>query len=263
MDKLEKALEKARQLRQGAEGAAPTAAETATAEMLPQMPVQADASNIFSLSNKLDEQRIIALHTRNPQADMYRMLRTKVLQIMKQNNFRTLAITSPNYGDGKTTTSINLALSLALDVKQTVLLVDLDLRKPNLHAFLSGNSDVGLSNYLVHNTPLQDCMVRPAVERLNTLPAGPAMEHSSEILGSPKMAGLARELRTRYPDRIVIYDMPPVLAQDDSIAFTPHVDAVLVVINNGVTKTDEVKQCLDSLAKANVIGTVLNNTRWL
>ena len=200
-------------------------------------------------------------HTRNPQADVFRMLRTKVMQIMKQNNLRTLAITSPNYGDGKTTTALNLSLSLALDVKQTVLLVDLDLRKPNLHDFLNKDPEVGISNYLLKDTPLQDCLVRPPIERLNTLPAGPSMEHSSELLASPKMAGLARELKTRYPDRIVIYDMPPVLAQDDSIAFLPHVDAVLLVIRDGITKVDEVKQCLESLSKTNVIGTVLNNSR--
>src|SRR6202000_1064512 len=102
-------------------------------------------------------------------------------------------------------------------------------------------------------------MVRPSFDRLNPLPAGPAIDYSSEILGSPKMTALANELRERYPDRMIIYDMPPVLAQDDSIAFMPNVEAVLLVIRDGVTTVDEVKQCIDSLAKANVIGTVLND----
>jgi capsular exopolysaccharide synthesis family protein len=262
MDRLEKALEKARHQREmgGGEirsGFGTKARSTAVPE-LPSIPATPEASLI---EEQLEHYRIIARHTRSPQADVFRMLRTKILHIMTQSNYRTLAITSPNYGDGKTTIALNLALSLALDVKQTVLLVDLDLRKPNLHDFLNKDPHVGLSNYLMKDTPLQDCMVRLPIDRLNTLPAGPPLEHSSEILGSPKMAALARELKARYADRIIIYDMPPVLAQDDPIAFLPNVDAALLVIGNGITRVDEVKQCLDALAKANVIGTVLNNSR--
>jgi Mrp family chromosome partitioning ATPase len=91
------------------------------------------------------------------------------------------------------------------------------------------------------------------------LPAGKLLENSSETLGSPKMAALAQELKSRYPDRFIIYDMPPILAQDDSIAFLPHVDAVLLIIQDGVTRKHEIKRCLDALEHANVVGMVLNN----
>jgi Mrp family chromosome partitioning ATPase len=154
---------------------------------------------------------------------------------------------------------VNLALSLALDVKQTVLIVELDFRKQNLPSYMGIDPQVGLRDYLLHNTPIKDCLVRPSFDRVSILPAGKPLDFSSEMLGSPKMAALANELKTRYPDRMVIYDMPPVLAQDDSIAFLPHVDAVLVVVRDGVTRVEEVKQSLDALAKANVIGTVLND----
>jgi protein-tyrosine kinase len=261
MDRLEKALEKARQSRQNNGGEIQSSFGARVGSMaMPAVPVISSSPEMTSIEEQLDQHRIIARQTRSPQADVFRMLRTKILHIMSQANYRTLAITSPNYGDGKTTIAMNLALSLALDVKQTVLLVDLDLRKPNLYSFMSKDPTVGLSNYLLNDTPLHECMVRPPIDRLNTLPAGPSLDHSSEILGSPKMAALARELKMRYPDRMVVYDMPPVLAQDDPIAFLPHVDAVLLVINDGVTRVDEVKQCLESLAKANVIGTVLNNS---
>jgi len=209
----------------------------------------------------LERHRILAHHPRTQEADVFRMLRTQILQIMNKSGFRTLAITSPNYGDGKTTIALNLAVSIALDLKQTVLLADLDLRKPNLYEYMGMDPTVGLSNYLLRNVPLHECMVRPAFDRLNTLPAGPPLDYSSEILGSPKMAALAYELKMRYPDRLIIYDMPPVLAQDDSIAFMPHVDAVLMVVRDGVTRVHEVKQCLDRLAGANVIGIVLNDAR--
>jgi protein-tyrosine kinase len=229
---------------------------------LPSHALSGHASKTFEVDEtQLERNRILAHHPRTQEADIFRILRTQILQIMNKSGFRTLAITSPNYGDGKTTIALNLAVSIALDLKQTVLLADLDLRKPSLCHFLGMDSTVGLSNYLLRDAPLHECLVRPAFDRLNTLPAGPPLDYSSEILGSPRMAALARELKTRYADRMIIYDMPPVLAQDDSIAFMPHVDAVLMVVRDGVTRVSEVKRCLDSLASANVIGVVLNDAR--
>ena len=207
---------------------------------------------------QMDNNRIRAHHSRSPEADVYRLLRTQVLQIMKKSNFRTLAITSPRYGDGKTTVAINLGISIALDLKQTVLMVDLDLRKPSLSPYLGLPQRMGLSDHLLNNIPIADCLTRLPFERITTLSAGTPVDNSSELLGSPKMIALAQELKTRYADRMIIYDMPPALEQDDPLAFLPQVDAVLVVVRDGVTKTDDLKRCLNSLADANIIGTVLN-----
>jgi capsular exopolysaccharide synthesis family protein len=258
MDRLEKALEKARQQRNTGtfiapdRGMAPVRNGTIPPPSVSGVPADIEAN--------LGRHRILAHRMRSPEADIFRILRTQVLQVMNKSGFRTLAITSPNYGDGKSTISVNLAMSIALDLKQTVLLVDLDLRKPNLYEFLGLEPTLGLSSHLLNNAPLQDCLVRPPFERLSVLPAGPALDNSSEVLASPKMAAVAHELKSRYSDRIVIYDMPPALAQDDPIAFLPHVDAALMVIRDGVTRVDEIKRCLDALAGANVIGTVLNNS---
>lgn len=269
MDRLEKALEKARQQRNniGASFASHVRAAFgpgATPNKLHSLgAVPATAPSLMTVEEaQFEQHRILAHRTRSAEADIFRILRTQILQIMQKSGLRTLAITSPNYGDGKTTISLNLAMSIALDLKQTALLVDLDLRKPNLQEFLGLSPDIkGLSDYLTADVPIPQCLVRLSFDRLSVLPAGKPLEHSSEVLGSPKMAALAQELKSRYPDRIIIYDMPPTLAQDDSIAFLPHTDAVLMVVRDGVTRTDEVKRCLDSLSNANVIGTVLNNAR--
>jgi capsular exopolysaccharide synthesis family protein len=250
MDKLEKALEKARQQR----NAEPRRAMP-QGKILPSFP----PSDVTIDEEYLERNRIIAYRNRSAEADLFRILRTQVLQTMSKLNFKTLAITSPNYGDGKTTIALNLAVSIALDLKQTVLLADLDLRKPAVHAYLGLRPAFGLTDYLIHDTPLPDCMVRLPFDRLAMLPAGKLLENSSETLGSPKMAALADELKSRYPDRFIIYDMPPLLAQDDPIAFLPHVDAVLLIVQDGVTRKHEIKRCLDVLEHANVIGTVLNN----
>lgn len=259
MDKLEKALEKARKQR---------GAETTTERSAPRINARAERTDskvdISSsrlppdMEAKLEANRIVAHRTRSVEADAFRILRTQVLQTMNKQGWKTLAITSPNYGDGKTTIALNLAISIAQDLKQTVLLVDLDLRKPCVHDYLGLEADYGLTDYLTGQAELPYCLQRLPFERLSVLPAGNRADHSSEILGSPQMAALADELKSRYPDRLIIYDMPPILAQDDPLAFLPHVNAALLVVREGATKTDEIKRSLDILEPANVIGTVLN-----
>jgi protein-tyrosine kinase len=253
MDRLEKALEKARQQRKLA--ITPSSPSLAKEERttLPSI------GYITLDETQLERHRIIAHRTRCREADIFRILRTQVLQAMGKSNFKTLAITSPHYGDGKTTIALNLAMSIALDSKQTVLLVDLDLRKPSLHRYLNIDPKKGLTDFLLDQASVSDCMMRLHLERLVILPSKTILEKSSEVLGSPKMAALANELRTRYQDRLIIYDMPPLLAQDDTIAFLPHVDAALLVVRDGVTKTHEIKRCVDILANTHIIGTVLNN----
>ncbi len=258
MDKLEKALQKARSLRQtqhplSSFGANVPAGVTVALDKVPvgTTPLSAET---------LEDNRILAHRTKSPEADLFRILRAQVLQTMNKHGFRTLAVTSPNYGEGKTTISTNLAISIALDMKQTVLLVDLDLRKPCVHKYLGMEPACGLTDYLSGSATLPECLMRLPFERLSSLPAGRGLDHSSETLGSPQMAALAAELKSRYPDRLVIYDMPPLLAQDDPLTFLPHVDAALLVVQDGVTKTEDVKRSLEVLEHANVIGTVLNNS---
>jgi Mrp family chromosome partitioning ATPase len=118
---------------------------------------------------------------------------------------------------------------------------------------------VGLSDYFLRDVPVPECLVKPAFDRLVVLPISEPLDNSSEMLGSPKMAALAHELKTRYSDRIVIYDMPPLLTQDDTIAFLPYVDGVLLVVRDGKTQTEDVTKCMNALGDANLLGTVLNN----
>jgi protein-tyrosine kinase len=260
MDKLAKALSKARAERDTGMPSTPPRGR-ATPHIAPADLTQIIAGNVVNINEiTLDNNRIVAHRVRSKEADTFRILRTQVLQAMTQHGMRTLGITSPNYGDGKTTISINLALSIALDLNQTVLLVDLDLRKPNVLEYLGLAMPLGITDYFLNDTPIADCMVRPSFDRLAVLPAGRVMEHSSEVLGSPKIAALAEELRTRYPDRIIIYDLPPILAQDDPLVFLPNVDGVLLVVNEGVTRTSDLKASLRALTHAQVIGTVLNHS---
>jgi capsular exopolysaccharide synthesis family protein len=206
----------------------------------------------------LRDHRVVAALHDEPIADAYRILRTAVLQRMRAHGWSSLAITSPADGAGKTLTAVNLAISLAREVNHTVLLADLDLRRPRLHSYFSDRPVPGISDYLLDGMPLGNILLNPGIDRLVVLPGREPIPHSSEILSAPRMVELAKELQTRYPERIVIYDMPPVLACDDVMAFGPNVDAVLLVVEEGGTAKEELKRALEVLEGMNVIGTVLN-----
>ncbi len=207
----------------------------------------------------LDEHHVVAYKTRSKEADVFRFLRTQVLRSMNELGLRTIAISSPRYGDGKTTTSANLAVGISQDIKRTTLVVDLDLRSPSLAGVFGIEPKVGLTDYLADRATVRDCLVRPPFERISIFPAGRPIDQSSETLGSPQMGKLAKELKERYDDRFIIYDMPPLLEQDDPLVFLPHVDAFLLVVRQGVTTFDDIKRSLDILNTAKVLGVVLND----
>jgi len=141
---------------------------------------------------------------------------------------------------------------------QTVLLVDANLNNPMIHTLLDINATEGLGDYLLHDQPVSELLINPSLERMVVLPAGQPVFNSTEILRSPKMVDLVDELKHRYPSRIIIFDMPPLLSQADALSFSPYVDGVLLVIEEGRTKKDELKQAVDLLKNVNILGSVFN-----
>jgi len=204
------------------------------------------------------DNRLIAAVPGHELKDAYRMLRTRVLQTLRENHWTSLAVTGPASGCGKTLTAINLAINLAMEVTHTVLLVDLDLRKPSVHGYFGYQPELGLSDYLKGDVPLHKILFTPSIERLVVLPGREPIENSSEMLRSPKMVALVNEIKHRYPDRLVVFDLPPILAADDALAFAPYTDAMLLVAEAGGTSRDDLQKALEVLKGAPVIGTVLN-----
>lgn len=215
--------------------------------------------SLSEFEQALDLNHIISHRSSSKDADVFRFLRTQILQTMNKHGYKTLAISSPRYSDGKSTIASNLSVSIAQDLKQTVLLVDVDLRNPSLSKYNGIEPKKGLTDFLAGEATVEECLVRMPFKRFSVFPAGHAVEKSSETLGSPQMEKLAEELKSRYTDRFIIYDMPPLLEQDDPLVFLPHVDCFLLVVREGVTTTDEIKRSLDILAPAKVIGVVLNS----
>ncbi len=208
----------------------------------------------------LEQNRLVAALPGHELTDVYRILRTRVLQSLNSNQWNSLAITSPATGSGKTLTSINLAISLAREVNRTVLLADFDLRSPSIHDYFGYKPDLGLSDYLFHDVPLDEMLFSPSVERLVVLPGRESIHNSSEMLRSPKMVQLVEELKGRYTDRLIIFDLPPILAVDDALAFAPYTDSMLMVAEHGGTQRDDLEKALEILKDTPLIGTVLNKS---
>jgi Mrp family chromosome partitioning ATPase len=207
----------------------------------------------------LERNRIINPTSTEPAASAFRMLRTQVLQRMDANGWRSLAIFSPGREDGKTTTAINLAVSLAAGRLHTVLLVDFDFQQPMIANRLGLAPEHGADDVLLGAAELEDCLYHPeAYDRLVILPARASLANSSEILAGPSGRTLASEIRARYPERIIVYDLPPVLSADDALSFAPLVECGLVVAAEGQTRRNDLVRTIELLAKTSLLGTVLN-----
>jgi protein-tyrosine kinase len=207
----------------------------------------------------LERNRIMNPDAAEPAASAYRMLRTQVLQRLDAHAWRSLAIFSPGAHDGKTTTAINLAVSLASDRLHTVLLVDFDFKRPTLASCLGLTPEFGVDDALTGRARLEDCLYHPeGFDRLVLLPARANLSNSSEILAGPRNRELVAELRTRYPERVIIFDLPPVLHADDALAFAPLVECGLVVASEGRTRRNDLARTIELLNKTPLVGTVLN-----
>jgi protein-tyrosine kinase len=207
----------------------------------------------------LERNRIMNPSASDPAAAAFRMLRTQVLQRMDANGWRTLAIFSPSAHDGKTTTAINLAVSLASDRLHTVLLVDFDFKHPTLAARLGLAPESGADDALSGHARVENCLYHPeGFERLVLLPARATLENSSEILAGPRSREVVGELRARYPERIIIFDLPPVLSADDALSFAPLIECGLVVAAEGRTRRNDLVRTVELLHKTPLVGTVLN-----
>ena len=263
MERIKQALEKAREdrLRTGA----PTVMGGSRAAATPVTQISYSLTRTQDVQkNFLREQRVITGQEKDVAVDAYGMLRTQILQRLNEKNWNALAITSPGNGEGKTLTAINLAISLAQEVTNTVLLVDANLRHPSVHTYFGLTPEKGLSDYLTSDVPLSSLLINPAgIERFVILPGGAPLGNSSEMLSSPKMKQLVEELKERYRSRIVLFDLPPLLSSADALAFSPYVDAALLVLEEGKTSEEEIQRAAELLQNTQLIGTVLNKSRQI
>jgi len=208
----------------------------------------------------LESRRIIAHDVRDPRAKSFDMLRTQVLRTMDSSHWQILAVTSPTPGCGKTLTAVNLALSIARQSDRAVLLVDLDLQKPQVAATLGLTCGTGVLSVVEGRTRLQDALIsaRIAGSRIVVLPTEQPITGSSEWMTSAGMRGMLQTIRREFQSWTVILDMPPVLTGDDVIAVLPQIDCALLVAAAGKSQRSEIEEAARHLASTDVVRLVLN-----
>lgn len=196
-------------------------------------------------------------------ATPFDVLRTRVLLQMRTNNWRRLAITSPGAACGKTMTSLNLAFSLARQPEAYSVLIEMDMRRPSMAKALGLKKQQLFSRVLGGNETLEDHLVRYGTNLAIGTNHRPA-RNPAELLMNPHTGEVLAEIEARYDPTLMIFDMPPMLAGDDTIAFLDQVDCVLLVGAAESTTIKEIDLCEQDIARhTNVLGVALNKCRYL
>ncbi len=208
---------------------------------------------------EVNKRRISMLQPDSYVAEQFRTLRGRIDAIAAQRPIRTVAVTSPMSGEGKTTAAVNLAVVTAMSVGRRVLLIDCDMRKPKVHQTLGLAPDAGLEDVLTDSMSLDEAIVKVEGMNLEVLAVRSRPPNPSELLGSPRMRELVAEVAERY-DRVII-DTPAALGVPDTKAVAELCDGIVLVVRAGVTTHQDVEACLEMLDQRNVIGTVFNGAQ--
>jgi exopolysaccharide/PEP-CTERM locus tyrosine autokinase len=173
-----------------------------------------------------------------------------------------IMVTSALSGEGKTFTSVNLAMSIATELDTTVMLVDADVARPSVLATLGLQPSRGLLDVLLDDAvSLPDVLLRTNVEKLTLLPSGTPHPRATELLASDAMNALLTDISTRYSDRIVIFDSPPLLLTTEARTLAEHMGQIVVVVQAARTTREDVRQALATIEECPVKMLVLNQAR--
>jgi len=225
---------------------------------------------LFIDFSRLSELNFVSLATeRRLISEEYRVIKRKLINnafgplSATLNHPNLILVSSTRPGEGKTFTSVNLALSIALEQDKTVLLVDTDVLRPNVARTLDIHAPLGLTDYLSSDdVKVNDILYSTNVERLKIIAAGRPHHLSTELLASDKMVALANEFASRYPDRIVIFDAPPLLGITETAVLASMCGQAVVVLEENKTKLNELEKALSLLPKELAVGFVINKAYY-
>ena len=223
-----------------------------------QPPVYTNSIQVLFNQGALIENKCVCISPDAAEFGKYKVLRAQIMQKTKEKGWNTLMVTSAKPGEGKTLTSINLAITLAKEFHQTVLLVDCDLGKQDVHKRFGYESDRGLADFLLNECSLNEIINWPGVEKLTVISGGQTIENATELLGSPQMKTVVAEMKERYPDRYIIFDLPSLLEGADAITFAPLVDGILIVTQAGRNSIKEINKTIELIPQEKLLGFVLN-----
>lgn len=190
----------------------------------------------------------------------YRVLRSRVQNRIGTGKFSCIGITSPGPSEGKTVTSLNLAISLVREKQRPVFLLDLDLRNPSVLKYLGASAPVQLSQFFFRAAAADEVLFATGIEMLfvagNRLP----VEGASELLASQRLDELIAYIRGRSPHALIIIDLPPVISTDEALKVAPRVDAMFLVVSESKTRRDALERSLGLLSDVKIAGIILNRS---
>ena len=205
---------------------------------------------------------------RNPVAEEFRAIKRPLIDNAFSKNGRPvnrnnlIMVTSALPGEGKTFTAINLAISIAMELDHTVLLVDADVARPSVLRTLGLKSQAGLMDILLDaKVDVADVLLKTNIDTLSILPAGKNHRHATELLASQTMSSLLDEIASRYPDRIVIFDSPPLLLTSEARVLASQMGQIVVVVEAETTTMNAVKSALSQLEACSNVNLVYNKAR--
>ncbi len=269
MSIIEKALEKQEASPEAQALAAEEKIQQAAAEAVQEAP-KPEGSEPKSRRIKVDVEKLLEQGMLPPEAahgqlaEEYRIIKRPLLlnafgeSRNRIENANLILVTSSLPGEGKTFTAINLALSIAAERDKTVLLVDADVVKPAVSKLFGVSDRAGLIDLLEQQATFAEVLLRTDIPKLTLLPSGRRHPHATELLASEAMVRLAGDMSKRYPDRVIIFDSPPLLATTQASVLATHVGQVLLVIESEVTPQYIVKEAAEMLSGCALVGCILN-----
>lgn len=210
---------------------------------------------------KLLNNKIFSFFKDNMLSEQMRILRTRIINKLEEIGGNTLLITSARPGEGKTLLAINLSISIAQEYDKTVLLVDSNLKNPMVHTYLGLDVDKGLADVLLKEAQIHEILINPGISRFIIMPAGKNLSGSAELLNSPTAQIIFKDIKTRYPERLIILDSPALLTSADPLILTNYADAILMVVEAEKTSREDIKSAVELLKGKPLIGVVLNKMK--
>lgn len=196
----------------------------------------------------------------SPICEEYKKLKARIMRMTKQEPFKNvIMITSAVGGEGKSITAANLAFTLSRDYDHSVLLIDADTRRPSLHTFLNVTPGLGLSDCIAEDIDLSSVLVKVGSGNLQFLPPGKKNDNPVELFSSQRMRKLIAEMKSRYPDRYIIIDTPPVLLFAETKMMSGLADGIIFVIREGQAPLHHIMEALDLLKEEHIMGIVYND----
>ena len=223
-------------------------------------PTRDENSRAVRMASEEEQERLVSYFApASTQAKKIDMLRSQILYPFHGEALRTVMVTSSVPREGTSLLTANLAISFARGLQQFVMVMDCNLMNPTLHRLLGVPRQPGLTDFLEHGASVPDIIHWSKVEKLSVIPAGRPSHRSAEILATDKMAALVEELRSRYSDRYIILDAPPVQAVDDPAVLARMVEGIVFVVLSGSTDRELVTRSLSRLPEDKIAGLVLND----